>query len=77
MQKKEIILESKIEALKKKDKKTEKRIRQTIKKHKIEQEELVKKSREKNTLKPTITKKSGIVKKKEIVRRKEIEKTSL
>ena len=77
MQKKEIILESKIEVLKKKDKKTEKRIRQTIKKHKIEQEELVKKSREKNTLKPTTTKKSGIVKKKEIVRRKEIEKTSL
>ena len=61
MQKKQVILESKIETLKKKDTKTEKRIRQTIKKHKIEQEELVKKQKKQNKKEVSLPKKHEII----------------
>ena len=73
MKKEEILIKCKIERAKFKKTKEEEKLEQTIKKHKIDQEQLINKK-----LEPTTPKKKNTLKrKKEIVRKKEIEKEQI
>ena len=76
MKKEEILIKCKIERAKFKKTKEEEKLEQTIKKHKIDQEQLINKKTKK--LEPTTPKKKTTLKrKKEIVRKKEIEKEQI
>lgn len=76
MTKEEIIMKCKIEKAKFKKTKEEEKLEQTIKKHKIDQEQLINK-KTKKTEQIAAKRKNTLKRKKEIVRKKEIEKAKI